>query len=428
MSKRDEYITLINELKSISPTITDEQRKGLLRRAVQEYDLTIDVAVEILGTSGLVIGDEIDYFDLLGLSISEVESLSEAEIVDRVKAAHKQLYGESLRAGGRPRADGNSESEWRTVLNQALDTFVDAEKRKAYLSRYESRVSSKSEILSDDVISAHDQSNENISELEGEYLYRRYDEMVLIPPGEFQMGSDEKISRENEKPVHTVYVDEFYIDKYPVTNEQYKRFVDANPEWNNLGLYNFQFILRNYRDYDYLKNWRKGKFPSGKDEHPVNWVSWHAAMAYAKWIGKRLPTEAEWEKAARGGLVGRMFPWENAILPESANFDRLVGETTPVGKYPANGYGVFDIIGNVSEWCLDEWNSNYYRFQQKNNPVSGGSMKRIMESTSTRKKRVIRGGSWNSQRNELRVSHRDCKPPWKTYSIVGFRCVMSDRS
>ena len=134
MSKRDEYISFINELKSISPTISDEQRKGLLRRAVQQYNISVDEAVEILEASGLVIGEEINYFEVLGLSIAEFEKLSEKEIAYRVETAHKKLYGDSLKAGGRPRADGKSEAEWRTVLNQARDVLTNPHRRQEHIS------------------------------------------------------------------------------------------------------------------------------------------------------------------------------------------------------------------------------------------------------------------------------------------------------
>lgn len=430
MSKRDDYITFIREIKVLFPTISEEQRKELLRGAVQQYNISVDDAVDILEASGITIGEQVDYFEVFGISVFEFESLSETDIIHQVELAHKRLYGESLKAGGRPRADGRTEEQWRTLLNRAHDTLIDAEKRNVYIEKFENNEVSTSKNISDEDRLVHDQAILNTSVYDVESISTEDDGMVFIPAGDFQMGSDENESPESEKPAHTVYVDEFYIDKYPVTNEQYRKFVDANPQWNNLGMYNFQFILRKYRDSDYLKNWHKGKYPMGKDEHPVNWVSWHAAMAYAKWVGKRLPTEAEWEKTARGGVVGQMFPWGNAIYEENANFDKRVGETTPIGKYPANRYGVFDIIGNVSEWCLDEWNSKFYKLSEKNNPVSGGSIDRILKAylTSTRKKRVIRGGSWNSSGDDVRVSSRGSLAPWKTNSFVGFRCVMSNQS
>lgn len=173
-----------------------------------------------------------------------------------------------------------------------------------------------------------------------------------------------------------------------------------------------------------MKNWFKDKYPIGKGDHPVNWVSWHAAMAYAKWVGKRLPTEAEWEKAARGGLTGKRFPNGDVVDVSSVNFDKRLGGTTPVGKYTANGYGLYDIVGNVAEWCLDKWDSEFYESTESHNPVSGGSIESILENSPLSKvNRVIRGGSWYSPEHELRVSNRDWMSPWKTNSLIGFRCV-----
>ena len=138
--------------------------------------------------------------------------------------------------------------------------------------------------------------------------------MVLIPAGEFEMGGKVGMRIENGKrilegfdepstPIHTVSLDAFYMDVYEVTNAQYKRFVDINPEWQK------GRIERKYHDGDYLKDWRNNDYPNDRGDHPVVFVSWYAAMAYAKWAGKRLPTEAEWEKAARGGLVNKIYPW-----------------------------------------------------------------------------------------------------------------------
>ncbi len=413
MANRDDFITIIRAFRDASPTISNQQRKGLIRQAVQNYGLTVDEAAEIISLN-LVVGEEINYFEMLGLSVSEFGNRSETDIVHRVETAHKKLYAESLQAGGRPRTDGKTEEQWRTLLNQARDVLIDTERRQLYVASLQDNDTTPLEIVPIEEEPTPEQALAIPTEKDG---------MVLIPAGDFQMGSDEHDAPEDEKPAHAVYVDAFYIDKYPVTNAQYKEFVNANPEWRNLRVYNFQLAMRIYRDSDYLKNWFKGKYPGGKDDHPVTWVSWHAAMAYAKWVGKRLPTEAEWEKAARGGLAGQIFPWGNAIYTENANFDKRIGETTPVGKYPANRYGVCDIIGNVSECCLDKWDSKFYKSSERNNPISG-SIESIVEAPSKSKKyRVIRGGSWNSSRYEVRVSNRACLAPWKTNSFVGFRCV-----
>ena len=118
---------------------------------------------------------------------------------------------------------------------------------------------------------------------------------MLIPAGEFQMGSNAAEAQNDEQPVHTVYVDAFFMDKYKVTNLDYKKFVLANPRWSK------DRIDGNFHNGSYLNNWSGNDYPGGKANHPVVYVSWYAAVAYSKWVGKRLPTEAEWEYAARGG-------------------------------------------------------------------------------------------------------------------------------
>ena len=153
-------------------------------------------------------------------------------------------------------------------------------------------------------------------------------EMETIHAGEFQMGSDNIDAEDDEQPVRSIYLDTFYIDRYEVTNAQYKQFVDANPKWQK------DRIPSEYHDGDYLKHWEENNYPQGKENHPVVYVSWYAAMAYADWVDKRLPTEAEWEKAARGGLVGQVYPWGNSIDLSKANYSGEIGDTTPVGNYP----------------------------------------------------------------------------------------------
>ena len=182
----------------------------------------------------------------------------------------------------------------------------------------------------------------------GEYigLYRN---MVLIPAGEFQMRSNSD-DHDGEPMYTTVYVDAFYIDKYEVTNAQYKKFLDANPEW-----YQKEYGIGDC----YLLDWSKGTYPRGEADYPVAFVSFDGAAAYAQWVGKRLPAEAEWEKAARGGLVKKKYPWGNLIDSNKANSQKYFtasrnNSTTPIGSYPANGYGLYDMAGNVAEWCIKE--------------------------------------------------------------------------
>ncbi len=246
-------------------------------------------------------------------------------------------------------------------------------------------------------------------------------EMVRIPAGEFQMGSNDSEAYEDEQPVHTVYLDEFYIDKYEVTNAQYKAFIDANPQWRK------DRIPREYRNGHYLWFWNGSNYPKGKPDHPVVCVSWYAAMAYAQWAGKRLPTEAEWEKAARGGLIGKKYPWGNTIDDSNTNYNksnRGKPRTTPVGKYEPNGYGLYDMSGNVREWCLDAWDSDFYAVSPRRNPISGESIIKIINnSTSVKSRRVWRGGSWNHLSQWVRVAVRNWATPNYLELDMGFRCA-----
>lgn len=134
MSKRDEFIAVINTFKAASSAITDEQRKGLLRQARQQYGLSFEEARQILKDSGLVVGDVVNYFEVLGISINTLQDETEAAIATRVNAAHKELYGASLRAGGLPRPDGKTQEQWRTLLNQARDTLKDPQQRREHIA------------------------------------------------------------------------------------------------------------------------------------------------------------------------------------------------------------------------------------------------------------------------------------------------------
>jgi len=241
-------------------------------------------------------------------------------------------------------------------------------------------------------------------------------DMVLIPAGSFQMGST--TGELDEKPVHTVYVDAFYMDTYEVTNAQYKKFIDANPQWRK------DQIPRAYHNGFYLNHWNGNTYPVGKANHPVVYVSWYAAMAYAKWAGKRLPTEAEWEKAARGGLRGKKYPWGDSIDSNQANFGNNVKGTTAVGMYPANGYGLYDMAGNVWEWCIDEYDSEFYGRSPRQNPISGASIARVIANfTSVKINRVLRGGPWSWTAPYVRVASRFGNTPSLTLDSYGFRCV-----
>jgi formylglycine-generating enzyme required for sulfatase activity len=232
-------------------------------------------------------------------------------------------------------------------------------------------------------------------------------EMALIPAGEFQMGSND--GQDDEKPVHTVYLDAFYIDKYEVTNAQYKKFMDAT-------------------GHKAPAYWNDSNYNGPKQ--PVVGVDWYDAKAYAEWAGKRLPTETEWEKSARGGVVGKKYVWGDEWPPPSkaGNFDdeKTVDNfvidgysdgyvyTSPVGSFKPNGYGLYDMAGNVWEWCADWYDSNYYANSPKSNPKGPDS------SSSA----VLRGGSWYFSLDlTLRVASRYFLNPILDYYLVGFRCV-----
>ena len=245
--------------------------------------------------------------------------------------------------------------------------------------------------------------------------------MSLIPEGEFEMGSDAADANDDERPVHTVYVDAFYIDKHEVTVGEYQEFVQKTghraPDWDKVSRY------------------------SPTDQDPIVFVSWRDAMTYAKWVGKRLPTEAEWEKAARGGVPGQSYPWGNTA-PDGTqcNFadkniahfwwadkeaDDGYSHTAPVGSYPDNEYGLYDMAGNVWEWCLDEYDPGFYAISPDTNPFSEVDTVAVIIDTfsSVQTPRVLRGGSWLVTVLGVRSAVRFRLDPSSTNNSVGFRCA-----
>ena len=246
--------------------------------------------------------------------------------------------------------------------------------------------------------------------------------MVLIPAGTFEMGSDDEDASADEQPVHTVHLDAFYMDIYEVTNAQFKAFVDANPHWQK------DNIEDRFHDGHYLSPWDGTNYPAGKANHPVTDVSWYAAMAYAEWAGKRLPTEAEWEYAARGGLEGQKYPWGNTITPHDANYELHLGGPTVVGQYAANGYGLYDMAGNVWEWCLDKYDADFYaKSHHSRNPIADGKTRQWLRKNFTSipndTPRVLRGGSWAFSTASLCVANRYWFTPPLAFGYFGFRCA-----
>ena len=249
--------------------------------------------------------------------------------------------------------------------------------------------------------------------------------MVLIPEGEFQIGSNDGEADDDEQPMRTVYVDAFYMDETEVTNAQFKEFVLENPRWqkNRIG--------GRFHNGRYLWDWNGNNYPKGTDKHPVVNVSWYAAMAYSKWAGKRLPTEAEWERAARGGLVGQKYPHGNTLTPRDANYGNNIKDTTAVERYPANGYGLRDMAGNVSEWCLDVYHRGFYStFPQDGlarNPLAGANtIQWILDNftdVNVDVSRVQRGGHWFGPARLVRVADRRASKPPSAFHVIGFRCV-----
>ena len=228
-------------------------------------------------------------------------------------------------------------------------------------------------------------------------------QMIAVPAGSFHMGSPEGEGAKNESPAHVVHLDAYMIDKYEVTNLQYKMFIDAT-----------------HRREPY--HWKGGTYPLGLANHPVVNVSWEDAAAYAEWVRKRLPTEAEWEKAARG-TDRRPYPW-GFVFHESyvnAKVSNESGTTCPADTYPmgASPYGIIDMVGNVSEWVGDYYEERYYIHSSTRNPAG----------PERGKHRVIRGGAFNeSSRRGVRCSARFFADPDAPRENIGFRCVKSKTS
>ena len=232
-------------------------------------------------------------------------------------------------------------------------------------------------------------------------------DMVVIQGGEFYRGSNE--GGRDERPRHQVAIRSFALDIHPVTNEQFARFLEVmggEKDANN------QDIIR-LRESRIKRRAGKLVIESGYAKHPVIGATWYGAIAYAKWVGKRLPTEAEWEIAAYGRAVDAIYPTGREIDRTQANF--FSSDTTAVKSYPANGYGLFDMAGNVYEWCQDWYDYTYYEVSMQEPDEPQGPLQGVY--------RVLRGGCWKSLKEDMRCSHRHRNKPGVVNRTYGFRCA-----
>jgi len=304
--------------------------------------------------------------------------------------------------------------------------------------------------------------------------------MVLVPGGTFRMGSDKHYAE--EAPVHRVTVDAFWIDRTPVTNRQFRAFVEATgyvtfaeiapdpadypgalPHMLKAGSLVFnpprgEVDLRNWRNwwtFRFGANWLRPYGPNrhmhALDDHPVVHVAWRDAAAYARWAGKDLPTEAEWEFAARGGLEGAEFAWGDAFTPGHQHMantwqgrfphENLAMDgykrTSPVTAFPPNGFGLYDMIGNVWEWTADWYTARHQADPAKaccipHNPRGGTEQGSYDQCDRQLRipRRVLKGGSFLCAPNycrRYRPAARHAQPVDTSTCHVGFRCVLRPR-
>jgi sulfatase modifying factor 1 len=256
-------------------------------------------------------------------------------------------------------------------------------------------------------------------------------DVARIPAGEFLMGAED--GEEDERPAHGAYLDEFHIGTHPVTNAEYARFVKEtghpSPAIRALPLMVSGPVEADFRALASKYFWNNGTPPEGRDHHPVTLIGFEDANAYCAWLSRktnrpmRLPTEAEWEKAARGGLEGKKFPWGDTLDAAFAHFLPHTGAkaergTAAVGTYLANGFKLHDMAGNVWEWVSDWYAPNYYSRAQYLNPQ--GPESGLM--------RLVRGGAWvNADGRYLRCAYRHKIPPDSYAYSIGFRVAYSLR-
>ncbi|WP_235533048.1 formylglycine-generating enzyme family protein [Paenibacillus sp. Leaf72] len=278
--------------------------------------------------------------------------------------------------------------------------------------------------------------------------------MILLPGGTFQMGTDdlEGFPSDGEGPVREVELSPFYIDAYAVSNREFKQFVDATGYATESEQYGWSYVFHLFvseacartvtRSVQRTPWWwvvegADWKHPDGPDssiedrmDHPVVQVSFNDALAYCKWSGKRLPTEAEWEYAARGGLDQKRYPWGDDLKPDgqyrcniwqgkfptlNTNMDGYAG-TAPVDAYLPNGYGLYNVVGNVWEFCADWFSVDYHQSASLLNP----------QGPPRGQSKVMKGGSYLCHRsycNRYRVAARSSNTPDSASGNMGFRCA-----
>lgn len=247
----------------------------------------------------------------------------------------------------------------------------------------------------------------------------RYDAMpqVLVPAGDFTMGADDgdAFGRRCEFPPHRVRLASYWIDKYEVTNAQFVRFLNKHAGANRGLIYNFCDLGNPFCRIEYDTETKQCTVKKGYEQHPVCAVSWQGALAYVRSVQRRLPTEAEWEKAARG-TDARRYPWGNTWDPKNTS-TRESGrnDSQPVGSRPADcsPYGAMDMAGNVREWVEDGWEEAYYATSPTDNPVNE-------ENTN---QRVVRGGAWCLTEWDARTTSRQFLSPGVQRRYMGFRCA-----
>lgn len=289
---------------------------------------------------------------------------------------------------------------------------------------------------------------------ESPYKARDTEQMVYIPGGSFLMGTNEPEANklDGEGPIRKMTVDSFYMDQTAVTNQEFREFIEDTNYVTEAEQYGWSFVFHTFlsdkvkqkvTQYPKQTPWwlvvegATWEHPEGVDssveerlDHPVIHVSWHDAQQYCRWAGKRLPTETEWEYAARGGLEQKKYVWGNELTPNNQHQcniwqgsfpnnntmeDGYIG-TAPAESYTKNGYGLYNMAGNVWEWCTDWFAVNIHKRGGKVNPTGASS------GTS----RVMRGGSYlchDSYCNRYRVAARTSNTPDSSSGNIGFRCV-----